>query len=114
MKKVTAQRIDIAFYMKLFPLKNHPDAYWKSKSIVCSKSMQFLEENFEKKPIPRIDCDTKEVDENIKFAGKNGISGTPTMILPDGSLYQGHIGADKMMKLIEEAFARTVKKKKGK
>lgn len=103
MRKVIGQRIDIAFYLKLFPLKGHVDAYWKSKSIVCNKSIEFLEDNFEKRPIPKIDCNTKEVDNTIKFAEKNGITGTPTMILPDGSVYSGVAEADKLIKMIDQA-----------
>jgi thiol:disulfide interchange protein DsbC len=115
MKKVVAQRTDIAFYIKLLPLKTHPDAYWKSKSIVCEKSIKFLDENFQGKPIPKIECDNAEPDNNLKFAEKNGISGTPTMILPDGSLYQGPIEADKLIKLIDGSskVAAGKKKKKG-
>lgn len=111
MKKVTAQRMDIAFYIKLFPLKGHKDAYWKSKSIVCNNSMQFLEDNFEKRSIPKLECPTKEIDENIKFAEKNGITGTPTMILPDGSIYSGYTEADKLIKMIDEAYASAAAKK---
>ena len=37
-KKITATRKDIAFFIKMFPLAIHPNAYEKSKSIVCSKS----------------------------------------------------------------------------
>jgi len=112
MKKVTEQRIDIAFAIKLFPLKMHKDAYWKSKSIVCNKSLQFLEDNFEQKPIPKVDCATKEIDNNIKLAEKQGITGTPTMILPDGSVYSGFAEADRLIKMIDEASAKTSKKKK--
>jgi thiol:disulfide interchange protein DsbC len=113
-KKVVTQRMDIAFYLKLLPLKIHPDAYWKSKSIVCEKSLRLLEENFEKKPIPRSECDKAEPDNTVKFAEKNGISGTPTMVLPDGSLYQGPIEADKLIKLIDDSSKAAAGKKKKK
>lgn len=103
MKKVISKRLDIAFYIKLFPLSFHKDAYWKSKSIVCNKSIRLLEENFEKKPIPKIDCNTSEIDENIKLAERLGITGTPTMILPNGSVYQGTIDSEKLIRLIDEA-----------
>lgn len=112
MKKVIAQRMDIAFYIKLYPLKMHKDAYWKSKSIICNKSIQLLEDNFEKKPIQKTECDTKEIDNNIKFAEKNGITGTPTMILPDGSIYLGAPEADKLLKIIDDASLKVSKKGK--
>jgi thiol:disulfide interchange protein DsbC len=115
MKKVVAQRGDIAFYLKLFPLKIHPDAYWKSKSITCEKSIRLLEDNFEHRPIPRVECEKTEPDDTIKFAEKNGISGTPMMILPDGSLYQGPVEADRLIRLIDDSSKRATaaKKKKG-
>lgn len=103
MKKVISKRLDIAFYIKLFPLKFHKDAYWKSKSIVCNKSIKLLEDNFDKKPILKTDCNTREIDENIRFAEKHGISGTPTMILPNGSIYQGTVDSEKLISLIDEA-----------
>lgn len=101
MKKVAAKRKDIVFHIKLFPLKMHKDAYWKSKSIVCSKSLKLLEDNFEGKAIPKTECDTNEIDENIKIAESLGITGTPTIILPDGRVHSGMLPADKLIKLID-------------
>jgi len=106
-KKVTAERKDIAFYLKLMPLQNmHPDAYWKSKSIMCGDSLRLLEDNFAKKPIPKTDCDSKPVDDNLKLAAELGITGTPTIIMPDGQML---IGMRDAGTLIEQA----VNPKKG-
>jgi len=108
MKKAVEKRKDIAFYIKLFPLtKLHPDAYWKSKSIICSGSLAFLESVFEKKSIPQPSCETDVIDKNIKLAASLGISGTPTSIMPDGSVLTGSLPADKLIELIDSA------KKKG-
>lgn len=114
MKKIIAERIDIAFYLKLYPLKGHVDSAWKSKSIICSKSLQLLEDNFEKKPIPKEDCSSKEVDENIKLAEKNGITGTPTIIFPNGSVYSGSLEADRLIKMIDESSKKSPSGKKKK
>ena len=84
MKKVIEERKDIAFYIKMFPLKIHPAAYEKAKAIVCEKSLTLLDEAFEKKPLPKPKCETSVIDENIKLAEKLGISGAPSLILPDG------------------------------
>lgn len=111
LKKVVAQRMDIAFYLKLYPLKMHADSYWKSKSIMCSRSVRLLEDNFEKRAIPRDDCNNGGVDENIKVAEKNGISSTPTMIYPDGAVYSGFIEAEKLIQAIDDAYAKTRHKK---
>ncbi|BCB96106.1 hypothetical protein JZK55_10280 [Dissulfurispira thermophila] len=100
MKKVLEKRKDIVFYIKLFPLKMHKDAYWKSKSIACNNSMKMLEDNFEKKSIPKDDCDTKEIDDNIKLAESLGITGTPALIMPDGRIYSGLMPADRLIEII--------------
>ena len=107
-KKVAEKRKDIAFYIKLLPLKIHPDAYWKSKSILCNKSLKFLEDNFEKKPIPKPDpnCQTKEVDENINLAKEFGINGTPTAIFPDGSVHAGFLEADRLIEMVDLSIAK--------
>jgi len=100
MKQVTDQRKDIVFYIKLFPLKNHPEAYQKSKSIVCEKSLALLEEAFEKKPIPKPKCETSAVDENIKLAEKQGITSVPSLVLPDGRIFPGYKDARSLIQLI--------------
>jgi thiol:disulfide interchange protein DsbC len=102
-KKVAERRKDIAFYIKLYPLQIHPDAYWKSKSIQCNKSLNLLEDNFEKKPIPRPECETKEIDENIKLARDLGIMGTPTVIMPDGSIHPGFVEADQLIAMVDSS-----------
>ena len=89
MKKIVAKRKDIAFYIKFFPLSMHKDAYWKAKSIVCNRSLQMLEDNFEKKEITKTECATEEIDNSIKLAASLGISGTPGIILPDGRFRDG-------------------------
>jgi len=100
MKRVIEKRQDIVFYIKLFPLKMHKDAYWKSKSIICNKSMRMLEDNFEGKSIAKTDCATSEIDANIKLAESLGISGTPAIVMPNGNIYSGAMPADKLIEMI--------------
>jgi len=52
LEKIVQERSDIAFHILLFPLAMHKDAYWKSKSIVCNRSLKMLEEAFAQRPIP--------------------------------------------------------------
>jgi thiol:disulfide interchange protein DsbC len=114
LKKVVEQRKDIAFYIKLFPLTElHPDALWKSKSILCNKSIKLLEDNFEKKSIPKPNCETDEVDANIRLAKSLGISGTPTSIMPDGSVHVGFLEADKLIKVVDSVKNKAKKEKKS-
>ncbi|GAB4424435.1 MAG: hypothetical protein OHK0032_19000 [Thermodesulfovibrionales bacterium] len=100
MKKVVNERKDIAFYIKMFPLKIHPGAYEKAKAIVCEKSLTLLENAFDKKELPKPKCETSVIDENIKLAEKLGISGTPALILPDGRVIPGAVEAKTLIDLI--------------
>jgi thiol:disulfide interchange protein DsbC len=100
MKKILEERKDIVFYIELFPLNSHPEAYGKSKSIVCEKSLTLLEDAFEKKPLPKPNCETRVVDENIKLAQKLGITSVPVLILPDGRLLPGYKDAKTLISLI--------------
>lgn len=100
MKKVIAERKDIAFYIKLFPLSIHPDAYEKSKTIVCEKSLALLEAAFEKKEIPKAKCDAAVINDNMKLAQRLGITGTPALIFPDGRVIPGYKDARSIIELI--------------
>jgi len=94
------ERRDIAFYVKMFPLKIHPGAYEKAKAIVCEKSFALLEDAFEKRELPKPKCETSAVDENTKLAEKLGISGTPALILPDGKIVRGYLDAKTLTNMV--------------
>jgi len=100
MKQIIAERKDVVFYIKLFPLKMHPDAYEKSKAIVCQKSLALLEQAYEKKPLPKATCETTIIDDNIKLAERLRINSLPTMILPDGRVISGYKDAEAIKALI--------------
>lgn len=103
MKKVIAERNDIAFYMKLYPLPMHKDAYGKSKTIVCEKSLELLEDAYNQKPVPPATCETTAVDETIQLARKLGINGTPAMVLPNGVLVSGYKDAATIKDMVDKA-----------
>ena len=101
MKEIVAKRKDIAFYIKFLPLEFHKDAYWKAKSIVCNKSVKMLEDNFEKREIPKTECVTDEIENSMKLAKSLGIGGTPSLILPDGRLKIGALPEAELLDLID-------------
>ena len=102
MKDIVKKRKDISFYVKLFPLvKLHPQSYEKSKAVQCKNSLKLLDDAFEGKDVPKVECETKVLDENIKLAEKLGISGTPAIILPDGRVVPGYMDAQNLLKLME-------------
>jgi thiol:disulfide interchange protein DsbC len=102
MKKVIEKREDIAFYIKLYPLPMHKEAYAKSKAIVCEKSLELLEDAFANKELPKPSCETAAIDDNIKLAAKLGISGTPALVLPNGVISSGYREADALIILIDQ------------
>lgn len=100
MEEVVRRDPDIAFLIKLFPLRIHPEAYSISKSIVCSNSLAMLEASFAGKPVSPPLCDTPVVDQTLALARELGINSTPTMILPDGSVIPGSRKADDLLRLL--------------
>ncbi len=103
MKKVVAERKNIAFYIKLFPLPMHKESYPKSKAIACAHfSLALLDDAVAGKKIPAAKCQTTAIDDNIKLGKKLGISGTPAIIFPDGRLVPGAMSADQIIKNVEK------------
>ncbi|ACH38553.1 protein disulfide bond isomerase, DsbC/DsbG-like, one heme-binding site [Citrifermentans bemidjiense Bem] len=102
LKKLAALEPDLAIYIKLFPLKMHPNAYDKSRVILAAKSLELLENSFAGKALPAATEATpkKPVDETIRFAAAAGINSTPTLVLPDGRVLPGFKDAATMQKLL--------------
>jgi len=102
MKKVIEKRKDIAFLIKMYPLPMHKGADEKAKAIVCEKSIALLEDSFAHKDLPAAKCTTSAIDDNMKLAGKLGISGTPAIIFPDGRVMAGFMEADPLIQALEK------------
>lgn len=100
MKEVVRRDPEIAFHIKLYPLSMHPEAYQISKSIVCSDSLQMLEDSFAGKDVPVMPCEAPAIDANIALAKKLGINSTPTLILPEGYIEPGYKKADQLLRLL--------------
>ncbi len=102
LKKIAAERKDIAFFIKMFPLPIHKEAAEKAKAIVCGKSLALLDAAFEKKPLAKAKCKTSAVDSNIALAKKLGITATPTLIMPDGRVISGFRDANALKATIDK------------
>ncbi|HEY3308484.1 MAG TPA: DsbC family protein [Desulfuromonadaceae bacterium] len=94
---------DVAIHVMLYPLPMHPGAYDKARVLLETKSQDLLNKAFDGKEVPK---PTKEeskaqVEENIKFANANGITGTPTIVMPDGKLEVGMRDAEMLVKMLE-------------
>lgn len=92
---------NIAFLIKLMPLKMHPNAYGLSKTILCSANpLSVLEAVFSGAPVAPSACPTTKVDETLATAQQVGITSTPTLILPDGTILPGYKKAPDLLKLL--------------
>jgi thiol:disulfide interchange protein DsbC len=106
MKKVVEQRDDVVFYLKMYPLiQIHPEAYKKSKAIICEKSNEkavaLLEDAYARKALPEPGCETTALDETLRLGRSLGIDGTPTIIYQDGSRDSGALAADVLIQRLE-------------
>lgn len=103
LKKLAAIAPDVAIYVMLFPLPMHPAAYDKCRAVLEAKSGDLLDKVFEGKdvPLPTKESSKAAIDEIVKFGKANGISGTPTIVLPDGKIQVGMPDAEAMKKMLE-------------
>jgi thiol:disulfide interchange protein DsbC len=109
LKEVVSTDANIAFLIKLFPLKMHPNAYGLSKSIVCHDSMELLELSFEGKPIPPANCETTVVDQTLALGPTLGVTSTPTLIMPDGLVMPGYRKAEALLTIIADNIEQSAK-----
>jgi thiol:disulfide interchange protein DsbC len=101
LKKISSNpKNNIAFYVKMFPLPMHPNAYDKAKSIICNKSAKMLEDSLLGKKIPKPSCKTDQVDKNIKLARKLKINSTPTLLFPNGIVNPGYITEEQILDIL--------------
>jgi len=104
LKKLASIDPDVAIHIMLYPLAMHPAAYDKSRAVLESKSLDLLDRAFDGKDVPKPtkESSKKAIDEIVKFANANGISGTPTMVMPDGTIQVGMGDAETMKRMLEE------------
>ena len=103
MKDIVKKRKDIAFYIKLFPLAMHPGSKEKAQAIECARSLKLLEDSLEGKPVPKATCKAPEIDNNIALAKSLNITGTPTLILPNGVMVVGALPEETLLNRIDQA-----------
>jgi thiol:disulfide interchange protein DsbC len=99
---------DVTIYTFLYPILSQ-DSFDKSKNIWCAKDRaaawdQFMADN---KAPPAADPDCKHPLQQVLALGqKLDVTGTPTMMFPDGSRFPGAVSAEK----IEEKLNATAKR----
>ncbi len=103
LKKLAAIAPDVAIHVMLYPLPMHPGAYDKCRTVLETKSLELMDKAFDGKDVPKPTRESSKaaIEEIIKFANANGISGTPTMVMPDGKIEVGMRDAETMKKMLE-------------
>ncbi len=78
------------------------ESYYKAVSVWCSKDRQAAL-TFAKSggKVERKSCNNPVLDHMAK-AGQIGITGTPTLVLPDGSVIAGYVPADQLIQILDE------------
>jgi len=100
-KQVIEKRKDIAFYLILYPLPMHKDAYKKAQAVLCEKSLALLDDAFSGKTVPEPTCGKEQVEKNLALAKDLDINGTPTLIRDDGTMISAYLPADKLIEWID-------------
>lgn len=103
LKKLEKIAPDVAINIMLFPLPMHPGAYDKVRVLIETGSRDLLDKAFEGKEVPKPTKESSKsaVDAIVKFANANGISGTPTLVLTDGTIIVGMRDAETLKKMLE-------------
>ncbi len=102
LQKLEKSEPDLAVIILMFPLPIHPHAYDKARMIIANHSLALLDTAFAGRdiPLPKGDEGRQAVDEMIAFAQHHGITGTPTVVLPDGTVMVGGRDAASMQQIL--------------
>jgi len=106
LKQVIEKRSDIAFYLILYPLPMHKDAYKKAQAITCEKSVSLVDDAFSGKSVPEPTCGKEQLEKNLALGHELKIEGTPAVIREDGTLLPGYSPADKLIDWIDGKEAK--------
>ncbi len=103
-KQIVAKRPDIAFIEILYPLPMHKDSPKKVQAILCSKSVDMLDDAFSGKTVPEppASCTAAAMERNMKLAQSLNLNSTPTMVRDDGAVLAGALPEDKLLEWIDK------------
>ena len=94
---------DVTIHHLLYPILGE-DSKAKSRNIWCAKDRVKTWNDWMLRGVtpPTTQCDTAAVDANVEFGKKHRISGTPTLILTDGSRIAGAVPATQVDKMLND------------
>lgn len=106
-----ANLTNVTIYLYLFPIDQlHPQAKAKSVGVWCAADqVKAWDGLMRRNEVPTGQCENP-VDRNIALAEAMGINGTPTVILPDGSIIPGAPSAAKLEQMLNQAAAKVASK----
>ena len=104
MKQVVAKRSDIAFALIMNPLPMHQDSPKKAQTIICTKSLDILDDAFAGKtvPEPAATCTTEALERSKSLANSLEFNGTPTLVRDDGLVLSGFLPEEKLIEWIDK------------
>ena len=102
--KAVARRPDLAFYVKMFPLRKTSHA--QAKTLVCTRSAELLDAAMAGRKLPPPECETDQLEKNVQLGRSLGVRSTPTLVFPDGRVIPGAKTADKILLLLDEGSPR--------
>lgn len=106
-----ANLTNVTIYLYLFPIDQlHPQAKAKSVGVWCATDqVKAWDGLMRRNEVPTGQCENP-VDRNIALAETMGINGTPTVILPDGSIIPGAPSSAKLEQMLKQASAKVASK----
>lgn len=96
---------DATIYTFLMPLEQlHPQARAKAEAVWCAadRSEAWRKLMLQNQPSPATKC-ANPIEKIVTMAAGAGITGTPTMIFPDGSMLPGAVPAEKIRQSMRKA-----------
>ena len=100
LKKALKVRPDIAWLIKLMPIKK--DSRAVVETILCEKSLEPLDAAFAAKQLAPPTCKNASIDLTLQIAAGLGIRSTPTLIMPNGQIIPGYKELDHLLKVVDE------------
>ena len=87
-----------------FPRKGPDSAVGREmQSVWCNGfKTKALDNAFRNEPIPQIDSCNIDISKHYNLGLKFGITGTPAIVLEDGTLIAGYLSADKIAELVNK------------
>jgi thiol:disulfide interchange protein DsbC len=82
----------------------HKDSPKKAQTILCTKSLDILDDAFAGKtvPEPKATCTDEAVQRSIALANSLQFNGTPTLVRDDGLVLSGFLPEEKLLEWIDK------------